>query len=86
MRKIIKVIPQNFALRCEMDNGEIFLYDMSFVNSESSPMIDPLKDINHFKKVFIELGSLSWPSGYEIHAETICREGKIINSSKDSSI
>ena len=62
-----------------------FFFARSFF-TESSPMIDPLKDINHFQKVFIELGSLSWPSGYEIHAETICREGEKINSLKDSSI
>ncbi len=79
MRKIIKVIAADFWLECEMENGEVFKYDMSFVQSETGEMVIPLKKLDFFKKVFIELGSLSWPNGYEIHADTVASDGELIS-------
>lgn len=61
-----------------MENGDIYNYDMSSIVKSNSPMTDPLKNIDFFKKVFIELGSLSWPNGYEIHANTIVRDGVLV--------
>ena len=79
MRKIINVKALYFILECEMENGEVFQYDMNYVKSENSPMISPLKDLDFFQKVFLELGSLSWPNGYEIHANTVASEGVLIS-------
>jgi hypothetical protein len=79
MKKIINVKALNdFALECTMDNGDVFRYDMSFVLDGPGEMLTALRKPSHFKKVFIELGSLSWPSGYEIHAETVARDGELI--------
>ncbi|MDA8793940.1 DUF2442 domain-containing protein, partial [Bacteriovoracaceae bacterium] len=65
-------------LICELDNGKSYKYDMNFVITEQGAAIDPLKDIEFFKKVFIESGALTWPNGYEIHADTVERDGKLI--------
>ncbi len=79
MRKIISVKALDFVLECEMENGDFFKYDMSFVKSESSEMIKPLQDLTFFKEVFLELGSLAWPNGYDIHAETVVRDGEQVS-------
>ena len=31
------------TLECEMANGEIYLYDMSFVKKEEGEMVEPFK-------------------------------------------
>ena len=79
MRKILKVKTLDFVLECEMENGDVYSYDMSFVLQETGEMLMPLKDLDFFKQVFIELGSLSWPNGYEIHANSIARDGVLIS-------
>lgn len=79
MRKILKVKALDFVLECEMDNGEVYSYDMSFVAISNGEMVLPLKDLDFFKKVFIELGALSWPNGYEIHADSVIRDGVLIS-------
>jgi hypothetical protein len=59
-----------------MADGNVYGYNMEFVQKEDSEMIQPLKDENFFAKVFIEYGALAWPNGYEIHAETVVRDGR----------
>ena len=79
-RKIYSVTAnQNFTLECEMENGEIYLYDMSYVHRESGEVIEPLRNIKVFKEVWIEYGALEWPSGLGIHGDTIARDGKLIS-------
>jgi hypothetical protein len=43
-------------------------------------MILPLRSINYFQKVFIESGALAWLNGYDIHADTVARDGKKIST------
>lgn len=56
----------DFTLECEMENGEIFKYDISSVKKEKGEMIEPLKDLDYFKKVFIDYGCPTWPNGHDI--------------------
>lgn len=76
MRKITQVQANGYVLTCRMSDGSVYEYDMSFVNSENAEMITPLRDKEFFKKVFLEFGSLAWPNGYDIHANTVAREGR----------
>lgn len=79
MRKIIKVCVKNDLIECEMENGDVFEFDMSFIRARKTEMTEPLLDKNFFQQVFIEFGALSWPNGYEIHADTVVRNGKLIH-------
>ena len=63
-----------------MENGEIYEYDMSFVHKENGEAIELLRDINLFKQVWVDYGSLEWPNGYGIHGNTVVREGKLMES------
>jgi hypothetical protein len=78
MRSILSVIPHEYYLICELDNGRTYRYDMGFVLTRNSEMTAPLKDLSFFKRVFIESGSLAWPNGYDIHANTVLRDGTIV--------
>jgi hypothetical protein len=75
MKKILNIKVSGFSIKCTLDNGDVYLYNMSFILNESSEMVGPLKDEIFFSKVFIEYGSLCWPNGYDIHVNTIIREG-----------
>ena len=81
LRQIIGVKVNKFTLECEMENGELFNYDMSFVLKEEGPMVTPLKDQSFFKKVFIEWGCVTWPNGYCIDGESIALNGKLLSKS-----
>lgn len=78
MRKLIAVKVNGYILECTMENGDVYHYDLSLIHKSSGPMVEPLKDQDFFSKVFIEMGYLSWPNGYEIHANTVAREGQLI--------
>ncbi len=80
MRKIISVKAFDYYLICELDNHTTYKYDMAFVLKKTGDMILPLQDLNFFKKVFIESGSLAWPNGYDIHANTVARDGQKISN------
>ena len=47
LREIFEVkANDDFTLECEMENGDIYLYDMSFLKKNGGgPMIQPLKKI-----------------------------------------
>ena len=74
----------NFILECEMESGEIYKYDMSFILEDNATMIKPLKNIDFFKRVCLEYGALEWPNGFGIHGKTIVKYGKLV--SKKSSV
>lgn len=78
----VEVLP-GFKLRCHFDNNEIRIFDMSFVKKEKGPLIKPLKSQAFFKKVFIEMGTPTWPNGYDVCADLIYQEGVVaaVNSS-----
>ena len=75
---IIEIKVGDYTLDCEMANGRTYRYDMHFLLESSGEVIEPLKSLEEFKKVFLESGSLEWPNGYCIHADTVALDGKRI--------
>ena len=69
----------DFTLKCEMENGEVYLYDMSYILKKPGKVTEPLRDIKAFKEVWIEYGALEWPTGFGLHGDTIARDGKLIS-------
>ena len=78
MRKIVHIKIRDKIIDCQMENGDIFEFDMLPIISKNTPMTIPLQEKQFFEKVFIELGALSWPNGFEIHADTIEKDGKLL--------
>ena len=71
----------DYTLECEMENGEIYLYDMSSIKNEDGEMVEPLKDIKYFKKAVIDYGCPTWPNGHDIDPAYIAMKGKLIKKS-----
>jgi hypothetical protein len=55
----------DFRLMIEFSDDTIGERDFSFINRESGPMLEPLKDPTYFRRVFVEDGVLTWPNGYD---------------------
>ena len=82
IREILDVrANDDFTLECEMDNGEVYLYDMSFVNKLDGLLLTPLRDIEFFQKVWLDDGALEWPTRFSIHGNTVVRDGELIKKS-----
>ena len=54
-----------YKLEIEFSNEMIGERDFAFINRESGPMLEPLKDLAYFARVFIDDGALTWPNGYD---------------------
>jgi hypothetical protein len=80
MRKVISVEAFDYYLVCDLDDGNTYKYDMSFLLKRAGEMVLPLRSIDFFQKVFIESGALAWPNDYSIHANTIERDGHKIST------
>jgi hypothetical protein len=77
MKHVLSVQAFEHYLICDLDDGQSYKYDMNFVFKKTGEMIEPLKEMSFFKKVFIDSGALAWPNGYEIHANTVHRDGTV---------
>lgn len=49
-------------------------YDFAVLVNESGPMIEPLRDVDYFKRVFLEFGAPTWPNGFDVAPEWLHRE------------
>ena len=84
IRRIVDVrAAEGFTLRCEMENGDVYKYDMLNITEGPGPMVLPLREFYFFEQVYLsKFGHLAWPNGYEIHANTVVREGERISENK----
>ena len=58
----------DYRLRVRFSDGSIGVHDFTEIVSERGPMVEPLRDKEFFKRVFISLGVLTWPNGYDLDA------------------
>ena len=76
----IKVIgTDDFNLIIDLEDGRCIKLDMNFIKSEKGPVVEPLKNITEFKKVFIRNGIVTWPSGYDIDPYFLESQGILID-------
>jgi len=54
-----------YRLMVEFSDDTVGERDFSFITDESGPMIEPLKDPEYFRRVFVENGIMTWPNGYD---------------------
>jgi hypothetical protein len=61
-------------LRFTFSDGSAGEYDFSSIVSEEGPMVEPLRDVNYFRRVFVEQGAPTWPNGFDVAPGWLYRE------------
>jgi hypothetical protein len=55
-----------FRLRVGFSDGSAGVHDFSSTVARNGEMVQPLKDPAFFARVFVELGALAWPNGFDL--------------------
>src|ERR1700730_15941655 len=67
MIDVVSVKPMGgFALRIVFSDGSAGVHDFSLTTARDGQMVRPLKDPAFFARVFVELGALAWPNGFDL--------------------
>jgi len=67
MIDVISVKPLGgFRLRVAFSDGFVSAHDFSSTTARDGEMVRPLKDPAFFARVFVELGALTWPNGFDL--------------------
>jgi hypothetical protein len=67
MIDVVSVRPiGGFRLRIGFSDGSVGLHDFSSTAACNGEMVRPLKDPAFFAGVFVELGALTWPNGFDL--------------------
>jgi hypothetical protein len=79
MIKCTKVeVTDKRTLRCVLSDGRIVEYHVKSIDDFDTDMTRPLKDEKYFNKVFLEFGAPTWPNGFDICADKIAQDGKVV--------
>ena len=74
---IKKVIANSkYELKCTFENDVVKTFDFKPLLKKKGSMLEPLRSVDYFKKVFLEMGVPTWPNGYDICADVIYMQGK----------
>lgn len=57
---------RGYRLRVGFSDGSVGVHDFSSTAARDGEMVRPLKDPAFFARVFVELGALTWPNGFDI--------------------
>jgi hypothetical protein len=67
MIDVVSVRPiGGFKLRVGFSDGSAGERDFSSTVARDGEMVRPLKDPAFFARVFVELGALTWPNGFDL--------------------
>jgi hypothetical protein len=55
-----------YKLRVAFSDGSVGVHDFSATAARTGEMVQPLKDPAFFARVFVELGALTWPNGFDV--------------------
>ncbi len=72
MIDVVSVKPLGaFTLRIAFSDGSAGVHDFTKTTSRNGEMVQPLKDPDCFARVFVELGALTWPNGFDVDPITL---------------
>ena len=67
MIDVVSVKPVGgFRLRVGFSDGSVGVHDFASTAARDGEMVRPLKDPAFFARVFVELGALTWPNGFDL--------------------
>jgi Protein of unknown function (DUF2442) len=80
MIEIVKILKVErlggFRLRLRFSDGTVGERDFSDIVAEGGPMVAPLRGRKFFAKVFLQLGTLTWPNGFDLDSIALHDEMK----------
>ncbi len=80
MTKAIQVLANDdYSILVTLEDGRQIRVDLTFIKNESGPVVDPLKILSEFKKVFVRNGIVTWPTGYDIDPYFLVEQGFVTN-------
>ena len=66
---VLEIEPRGgYRLFIRFSNGSGGEHDFSEMISEGGPMVEPLRDLSYFARVFPDDGIPTWPNGFDIDA------------------
>jgi hypothetical protein len=67
MTKIKKVhLNGGKRLTLTFTDGACGVHDLVWLFEKSGPMLEPLREQAFFDRVFLEMGALTWPNGFDL--------------------
>lgn len=67
MIDVVSVKPvAGFKLQVGFSDGFVGVHDFASTVARDGEMVQPLEDPAFFARVFVELGALSWPNGFDL--------------------
>jgi hypothetical protein len=64
----------SLRLRVRFNDGSEGDHDFTAMVNEPGRMLEPLRDVAYFSRVFLEFGAPTWPNGFDIAPEWLRRE------------
>jgi hypothetical protein len=60
-----------YRLKVWFSDGQAGEWDFSTLATQQGPMVEPFKEPGFFDRVFVEMGALTWPNGYDWSPEAL---------------
>jgi len=84
---MIKIVKAEFVVDYAIDlyfsNGKKGRCDFMEFVSRPGELAKPLKDVDYFKKFFLELGAICWKNGLELSASSLYKKLDQAHALKD---
>jgi hypothetical protein len=61
-------------LKVRFSDGSVGEHDFAGMTNDPGPLLEPLRDSDYFRRVFLEFGAPTWPNGFDIAPEWLRRE------------
>ena len=61
----------SYRLKLWFTDGRSGEWDFSGLVRDTGPMVEPFKDPAYFDRVFLEMGALTWPNGFDWSPEAL---------------
>lgn len=75
MMKVAKIrYLDGYRVRATFSDGMAGEYDFAAIVREGGPMVEPLRDLSYFARVFLEDGAPTWPNGFDAAPGWLRRE------------
>lgn len=75
LMKVVNVEPLGgHRLRIRFSDGSVGERDFADIVAKGGPMLEPLRDVKYFMRVFTEFGAPTWPNGYDLAPNALYAE------------